>query len=126
MPARRCMMHAWYGEHDASRPCPTSLDHACTRWSNSGLQVEDLKVSVTPFVVQRAADVSVSSTVAELYGHDDDLFGIRLRSWMRNRELHPTTERFHGMDGVPRRQARNNACLGRIGTYSETCTTPSS
>ena len=72
-------MHATcYGEHDALRPCPTSLDHACTRWSNSGLQVEDLKVSVTPFVVQRAVDVSVSCTVAELYGHDDDLFGIGL------------------------------------------------
>ena len=65
----------------------------------------------------------MSSTVAELYGHDDDLFGIGLRSWMRNRELHPTTERFHGMDGLPRRQARNNACLGRIDAYFETCTT---
>ena len=36
---------------------------------------------------------------------------------MRNRKfevLSRTTERFHGMDGLPRRQARNKACLGRI------------
>ena len=31
VPARRCMMHEWYGEHVALRPCLTSLDHACTR-----------------------------------------------------------------------------------------------
>ena len=42
---------------------------------------------------------------------------------MRDSELHRTTKRFHGMDGRSRRQARNDACLGRIGTYSQTYTT---
>ena len=55
----------------------------------------------------------MSCTVTELYGHDDDLFGIGLRSWMRNRELHPTTASFGALDGVRRRQSRKTRDLGK-------------
>jgi hypothetical protein len=37
-----------------------------------------------------------------------------LRSWMRNRELHPTTESFCASDGRRRRQSRNTADLTEI------------
>ena len=50
-------------------------------------------------------------------------FEKALRSPMRNRELYRTTKSLRGMDGRSRRQARNDACLGRIGKFSETCTT---
>ena len=66
LPARGCMMHSCYGTHDAARLVSDGLDHGRVGWSSSSLQVEDLKASVTPFVVGRAVDVSVSCTVVHL------------------------------------------------------------
>ena len=67
------------------------------------------------------------STFSDLHADYDMLFGIGLRSWMRHRELYPTTESFHDVDGTPRRQSRTTAsrtaCLGRIGRFSQTYTT---
>ena len=63
------------------------------------------------------------STFLDLHAHYDVVYGIGRRSWMRNRELYPTTESFHDVDGTPRRQSRTTACLGKIGTNSQTYTT---
>ena len=68
-------------------------------------------------------DVSVSCTILDLKMDDVMLFRFGLRSPMRNRELYRTTKSLRGMDGRSRRQARNDACLGRIGKFSETYTT---
>ena len=68
-------------------------------------------------------DVSVSCTILDLKMDDGMLFRIGLRSTPRNRKLRGTTESFHGMDGLPRRQARNDACLTRIGKFCQTYTT---
>jgi hypothetical protein len=46
-----------------------------------------------------------------------------LRSWMRNRELHPTTESFCAVDGVRARQLRKTADLAKIVTINEIHTT---
>ena len=50
-------------------------------------------------------------------------FGKALRSWMGNRELHPTTESFCAVDGVRARQSRKTRDLGKIVTYSQIHTT---
>ena len=123
VPARRCMMHAWYGEHDSLRPCPTSLDHACTRWSNSGLQVEDLKVSVTPFVVRPAQDVSVGCSCVPLQClRDAHLRPLLVRSLGLDTS-EGTRHHRHALDGLSCRNRYATVCLGRIGVYSQTCTT---
>ena len=63
------------------------------------------------------------STFSDLHADYDMLFGIGLRSWMRHRELYPTTESFHDVDGTPRRQSRKTACLRKIGADSQTYAT---
>ena len=50
-------------------------------------------------------------------------FGKALRSWMRNRELHPTTKSFCVVDGVRARQSRKTADLRKIVTFSQIHTT---
>ena len=97
--------------------------HARAQWSNSGLQVEDLKVSVTQSQSALVLDVSGSCTFLDLKMDDVMLFRFGLRSPMRNRELHRTTESFLDVDGTPRRQSRKTACLGQIDCFSETYTT---
>ena len=111
------------GGHCGRRGQKCSASDRKGRESTSGLQVEDLKVSVTQSQSALMLDVSGSCTFLDLKMDDVMLFRIGLRSSMRHDELHRTTERFHGMDGLPRRQARNDACLGRIGKFSETYTT---
>ena len=63
------------------------------------------------------------TTFSDLQARDDVRFQIGRRSWMRNRELYPTTESFLDVDGTPRRQSDRNACLGKIGMFSQTYTT---
>ena len=63
------------------------------------------------------------ATFSDLYAHYDVVCRIGRRSTMRNRELYRTTERLFGVDGTPRRQSRRDACLGKIGTNSQTYTT---
>ena len=46
-----------------------------------------------------------------------------LRSWMRNRELHPTTKSFCAVDGVRARQSRKTADLVKIVTINQIHTT---
>ena len=111
------------GGHCGRRGQKCSASDRKGRESTSGLQVEDLKVSVTQSQSALVLDVSGSCTFLDLKMDDVMLFRIGLRSPMRHDELHRTTERFHGMDGLPRRQARNDACLGRIGKFSQTYTT---
>ena len=50
-------------------------------------------------------------------------FEKALRSWMRNFELHPTTESFCAVDGVRARQSRYNRDLVRIVTINQIHTT---
>ena len=63
------------------------------------------------------------STFSDLHADYDVVCGIGRRSPMRNRELYRTTESFHDVDGTRRRQSRKTACLGEIGTNSQTYTT---
>ena len=117
------------GGHCGRRGQKCSASDRKGRESTSGLQVEDLKVSVTQSQSALVLDVSgtdCSCTFLDLKMDDVIavmLFRIGFRSPTRNRKLRGTTERFHGMDGLPRRHARNNACLRQIGAYSQTCTT---
>ena len=103
---------------------PRDVEHERRlRLSDRDLQVLDLKASVTLSRSALVLDVSVSCTILDLKMDDVMLFRFGLRSPMRNRELYRTTKSLRGMDGRSRRQARNDACLGRIDTYSQTYTT---
>ena len=65
------MVHASVGDCDGMRPRMTGADHVRARQSSSGLQVNDLKVSVTPSRWRCVLDVSVSCSCVPLQHQRD-------------------------------------------------------
>ena len=119
--------HAWYMHG-------TSMTIACSLWQPASTTTELSRAAAAFRSSTRRlqplqhilgglrlhAEWPNVSTFLDLHADYDMLCGIGLRSWMRHRELYPTTESFHDVDGTPRRQSRTTACLGRIGGFSET------
>ena len=88
--------------------------------SSSGLQVNDLKVSVTPSSSALVLDVSVSCTCVPILSQRD----ARLRPLLVRALGLDTSEgtRYHqdAVDGLPSSDRYTTACLGRIGRFSQT------
>ena len=97
-------MHAWWSEYDGMRLIMASIGLSRTQLSSSGLQVGDLKASVTPSLHRCCVDVSVSCSCAHLQGqHDARSRPLLLRS-LGPKVSEGTRHHRHALDGLPRRK----------------------
>ena len=116
--SRRCVRegqcgHAWYMHG-------TSMTIACSLWQPASTTTELSRAAAAFRSSTRRlqplqhilgglrlhAEWPNVSTFSDLHADYDVVCGIGRRSWMRHRELYPTTESFHDVDGTPRRQSR--------------------
>ena len=88
--------------------------------SSSGLQVNDLKVSVTPSSSALVLDVSVSCSCAHLQSLHDARFRPLLVRSLGPDVPEGTRHHWHALDGLPRRKPCTTACLRQIGRFSQT------
>ena len=108
-------MHAWWSEYDGMRLIMASIGLSRTQLSTSGLQVGDLKASVTPSLHRCCVDVSVSCSCAHLQGqHDARSRPLLLRS-LGPKVSEGTRHHRHALDGLPACRAESRARL-RSGT----------
>ena len=113
------MVHASAGDCDGVRPRMAGPYHVCTRQSSSGLQVNDLKVTVTPSSLALVLGVSVSCTLVHLLSQRD----ARLRPLLDVALALDTSQGYahhwDTVDGLPSRDRYRRACLRQIGGFSQ-------
>ena len=118
-----CLMHAWWSEYDGMRLVMASIGLSRTQLSTSGLQVGDLKASVTPSLHRCCVDVSVSCSCAHLQGqHDARSRPLLLRS-LGPKVSEGTRHHRHALDGLPRRKPCTTAVWDESVSFPRLTTT---
>ena len=116
-------MHAWWSEYDGMRLVMASIGLSRTQLSTSGLQVGDLKASVTPSLHRCCVDVSVSCSCAHLQGqHDARSRPLLLRS-LGPKVSEGTRHHRHALDGLPRRKPCTTAVSDESVSFPRLTTT---
>ena len=116
-------MHAWWSEYDGMRLVMASIGLSRTQLSTSGLQVGDLKASVTPSLHRCCVDVSVSCSCAHLQGqHDARSRPLLLRS-LGPKVSEGTRHHRHALDGLPRRKPCTTAVWDESVSFPRLTTT---
>ena len=100
-----------------------SIGLSRTQLSTSGLQVGDLKASVTPSLHRCCVDVSVSCSCAHLQGqHDARSRPLLLRS-LGPKVSEGTRHHRHALDGLPRRKPCTTAVWDESVSFPRLTTT---
>ena len=100
-----------------------SIGLSRTQLSTSGLQVGDLKASVTPSLHRCCVDVSVSCSCAHLQGqHDARSRPLLLRS-LGPKVSEGTRHHRHALDGLPRRKPCTTAVSDESVSFPRLTTT---
>ena len=100
-----------------------SIGLSRTQLSTSGLQVGDLKASVTPSLHRCCVDVSVSCSCAHLQGQHDALSRPLLLRSLGPKVSEGTRHHRHALDGLPRRKPCTTAVWDESVSFPRLTTT---